>query len=328
MQTFAKKMTEKYMERAETEKMEIIKHNTPDITNPKIAGFDFDNTLVCPKGDTTFCRKRDDWKLLFSNTRDVLTKYHKDGYTVVIVTYQSKKYKREMIKDFANTFDIPLYIIIGDKDTKKDFDIIDYLELPKGTSALDQDSFYCGDANGKKNGAWSDIDLVFAERNNLKFYLPGHLFNDNDKTDDCPLESLSLEDNTDLDTLDNYDVVVMCGSQGSGKSTFVRKELVPRGFEVISGDEYKSNKAKMLKVLKTMISEGKRVVIDSTNATLQNREHWNCGSKTITIHIDTPKQVAMERNSKRTTGKVPAVAIHKWFKNFDPTDIGIVVKTT
>lgn len=294
-----------------------IKHNSPELTNDKLAVFDFDWTLIRPKGATTWCCNREDWQLLYNNAIEVLRDFHQKGYTIIIVTYQTRTYKIDMLNDFIQIFDIPVFLLISDKETKKDFDLVDHLQL---SGSFHISSFYCGDADGLP-GSWSDMDRVFAERNGIKFYTPTEIFG-------IENTSIFFKTDNDLDNLD--DVIIMCGSPGAGKSSFVREHISPKGYTVVASDDYKGNKKKMAKMITSLLKDGHRVVIDGCNPIQKNRQDWIdvIGDKSHTIiHIDTPKTFALERNSKRTIHKVPAVAIHNWFKRFENTNIDIVVKT-
>lgn len=274
----------------------------------KIAGFDFDWTLICPKSSNTFCLNKDDWKFLYEDVEDVLTKYYKDGYYIVIVTYQSRDYKIEMLNNFVKKFEFPICVIIGDKTSKKDFDISEWIH-----AKIDyENSFYCGDADGEK-GSWSDMDRVFAARNNLKFYNPSEIFGK-----DRPDATFEFSSNIDIYSINEYDVVIMCGSPGSGKSTFVKNYA--KEFEVISSDAFKSNTNKMKKLFKELISENKKIVVDSCNATNKNRMNWIDllhGKSYVIVYLDVDKKVAIDRNSKRQNNKVPMMAIHRWYLNFE-----------
>lgn len=289
--------------------IKTIEHNSPDLKNNKVAVFDFDWTLVCPYKTAIWSRNREDWRFLYSNTKNKIEEYYENGYSIIIVTYQSKKYKLSMLQDFADTFDnIPLFIVIGDKDSKKDFDLIDYLEV----QTFDSNSFYCGDADGEE-GSWSDMDLLFAKRNKLTFYKPSVLFR------------------TDVKIDGNHNMIIMCGSPGSGKSTFVRDVIQPMGYTVVSSDDYKSNTKKIQKVIKDLFKKGiDKIVVDGCNPTLKNRQAYidmlEDNKTYTTIYLNTPRCIAMERNNNREA-RVPDVAINMWFTRFEDTNIDTIVDT-
>ena len=111
----------------------------------------------------------------------------------------------------------------------------------------------------------------------------------------------------------------MCGSPASGKTTFINNNLMD--YNIISSDQFKSNKNNMKKKFKELIANGiDKIVIDACNASVLSRKFWidlvpeNFNYKIIKINVD--KCIAIERNAKRYN-KVPVVAIYKWFKNYE-----------
>ena len=301
--------------------IQVLEHNCPDLTNKRIAGFDFDWTLVCPKGPTTWSCNRYDWKYLYKNCNEILSSYDDMGMTIVIVTYQSRTYKIEMLQDFLQQLDIPAYIIVSDTETQKNFSLKEYLKIDGDIDTTV--SFYCGDADGEI-GSWSDMDYKFAIKNNIQFFRPDQIFGSKNVKD---IEFTCVKD---FDMIDNYDIIIMCGSPGSGKSTFVTQQVKPRGFTVLSSDQYKSNKKKMAKELNSMISIDKKVVIDACNPTLENRNYWINIVKDksyAVIYIENEKSIALERNNKRVN-KVPQIAIHTWYKRFEHVNIDMIVNNS
>ena len=58
----------------------------PHTIKSKIAAFDLDYTLICPKSGRRFPKDQDDWKLMFSNISNKLKKLN--GYSIVVFTNQ------------------------------------------------------------------------------------------------------------------------------------------------------------------------------------------------------------------------------------------------
>ena len=69
------------------------------------------------------------------------------------------------------------------------------------------------------------------------------------------------------------DLVIMCGSPASGKSTFYWTRLKPLGYERVNQDILKT-RDKCLKVASSFLEEGTSVVIDNTNADPDTRAVW------------------------------------------------------
>ena len=52
----------------------------------KIAAFDYDWTLVCPKEGKTFPKDVDDWTWMYPCIPEQLKRYNEEGYSVVVFT--------------------------------------------------------------------------------------------------------------------------------------------------------------------------------------------------------------------------------------------------
>jgi bifunctional polynucleotide phosphatase/kinase len=51
-----------------------------------VAGFDMDYTIIKTKSGKKFPQNKDDWELLYDNTKAKLTQLSQDGFTIVIFT--------------------------------------------------------------------------------------------------------------------------------------------------------------------------------------------------------------------------------------------------
>lgn len=69
------------------------------------------------------------------------------------------------------------------------------------------------------------------------------------------------------------DIVLFCGSPGSGKSTFYWKYLQPLGYQRVNQDTLKTRE-KCLKIASNYLAEGISVAIDNTNANREVRAVW------------------------------------------------------
>lgn len=97
----------------------------------KMAMFDYDWTLVKPLSNGTFSKSLDDWKWMTEKVPEVLQKYYKKGFCIVIISNQSKntEMKLQQITNVLSTLKIPSLISVGydDNDKKPNrtmFDII------------------------------------------------------------------------------------------------------------------------------------------------------------------------------------------------------------
>ena len=84
-------------------------YNDQVLTHPKfrfrkkMAAFDYDHTLVKPTSGPVFSQKIDDWQWLRPNVKNVLIGYYQRGYSIVIFTNQSRKFKTAQIKLVLDT---------------------------------------------------------------------------------------------------------------------------------------------------------------------------------------------------------------------------------
>ena len=286
------------------------------ILKAKIAAFDYDWTLVCPKDGKTFPKDVDDWKWLYPNIPEELKRYNDDGYTIVIFTNQSKPWKHTQIENVAKSLEIPVFIVIAcDKADYKPNPIL--YDALVGASNVDKAmSFFVGDAIGRK-GDFADSDKVFADNIGLKCYSPEELFAVKQKQDyEIPALNLS----------DSKQVIIMVGYPGSGKSTVAKTICQDERFVLIQGDVYKTS-PKMIKAAGAYVEEGKSIVFDATNSSYKKRYEYigfarKHSYKIVCVHVSTPLDVAYSRNKLRDPEhQVPKIAYSMYKKHFEPPNI-------
>lgn len=128
---------------------------------------------------------------------------------------------------------------------------------------------------------------------------------------------------------------VLCGIQGSGKSTYAKNELKYSHYKVFSSDEYRKKHPDMdnnnifsllYKELKQSLIEGKDCVLDATNITIKSRrslldyiQDVSC-SREITIFA-TPYHECIsrvnKRNSEGASHFVPLDVVRKYMMSFE-----------
>jgi len=136
----------------------------------KIACFDLDHTLICPKTDAKFPKNRSDWKWMFPQVPKKLQELYEKGFEVFIFTNQAgiaaglQKENDVTLKliDIINEISVPMIVTIAtDKDNWRkpnskmfDYCLTKYFEnnMKKINTA---ESFYCGDAAGRPK-AWKN----------------------------------------------------------------------------------------------------------------------------------------------------------------------------
>jgi bifunctional polynucleotide phosphatase/kinase len=276
-----------------------------------MAAFDYDWTLVSPKGAKTFPTDIDDWEWLYPTIPEKIKKYYEDGFMIVIFTNQSKAWKYEQIKMVASSLNIPIFIVVA---TYK----CDYKPNPMLFNALIGDyklnkdkSFFVGDALGRKSD-FSDSDKMFAQNIGVPCYCPEQVFDMKNEITEIPTIPLSGE----------QQIVIMMGYPGSGKSTIAKNICKNEKFVYIEGDLYKTS-AKMIKASFEHISNKKSIVFDATNSSSQKRkEYIEFGKKhnynMVCIHVSTPLEIAYKRNKLRNYEKyVPRIAYSVYSKNYE-----------
>lgn len=138
-------------------------------------------------------------------------------------------------------------------------------------------------------------------------------------------------------------LVLMVGEPASGKSTFAERHLAPRGFAVVDGEMQKSpTAAKTVKLVASLLTDGKSVVVAMTNRNkkarallLEKARAAVPAAGTLTVAalvMRTPPDVVDHLNSFRelvtsvgadgvpARPRVPAVAINTFRANYAAPD--------
>ncbi|KAL8596825.1 hypothetical protein ACOMHN_027154 [Nucella lapillus] len=156
------------------------------------------------------------------------------------------------------------------------------------------DSFYVGDAAGraadwapKKKKDFSCSDRLFSLNAGLKFHTPEEFFlgrkvaphnlpdfDPRAVSTDTPL----LQGEESL-TSSSQEVVVFVGLQASGKSSFAKNHLLPKGYVHVNQDTLKTWQ-RCVSECSRALEAGKSVIIDNTNVELETRARYiDCARK-------------------------------------------------
>ena len=153
------------------------KNNQFDQYAQKLACFDFDHTLVKPKDNhvnikgimlkngRAFPVDAADWQWLRPSVPAIIDKLYSDGFSIIVITNQTKEWKLDMIKDALNELKIPIKVIVGFGSIKKDPEAIvkpNALLFDSNIKFDKEQSFFCGDAAGRSSD-FSDSDFQFAK---------------------------------------------------------------------------------------------------------------------------------------------------------------------
>ena len=291
--------------------MDLIIHK---INNPKfrskMAAFDYDWTLVSPKDGKTFPKNIDDWQWLYPNIQTKIKDYYDKGYMIVIFSNQSKSWKCDQIENIAKQLEVPLFISIATnkKIYKPNIQIFDKVV---GSNEINKSkSFFVGDALGRKTD-FADSDKVFAENIGIKYYSPEDFFGEK--------EEFVLPT---IPKVTEPEIVIMVGYPASGKSTIAHEIFEKRGYEIISGDVYKTT-PKMLKAALSFVLEKKSIVFDATNSSKKKRSEYTAFAKKHNysvrcVHVQTSMEISYKRNKMRNEeDQIPKIAYSVYTKYFE-----------
>ena len=306
--------------------------------NLKIASFDLDHTLIRPKNGRIHPKDKGDLKRCFSNVKEKLSELNDNGYRVVIFTNQSSFEKVDKkttilsrIKTFIKMMEIPIDVYISVKG--------DYCRKPNtgmwdmflGDLDIDvANSFYVGDAAGrigwKQNKDFSYSGRMFAKNIGIKFFTPEKYFQPsvykNREIYILPKKWITFEKKQPPLDIEDYEVIILIGPPGSGKSTIANS--LPE-FTLISQDILKT-KSKCIKHMNTALKNGERVLVDNTNPKRDKRKDYidiakTYNKKVLAVVINITKEQSMflvnYRCKKNKNIRVPDVAIHIYYKNFE-----------
>jgi bifunctional polynucleotide phosphatase/kinase len=332
------------------------------IPNPvRVAAFDLDDTLIRRP-----VRRGPDikWSLLDKRLPSLITNNVNDGYIVVIFSNQSgmqsnanfdKHNWRQQVditlkKLFANVKHYYCAVYVSKKyDLFRKPNIglwnlmLSNLRDNFPGTKISKMSFFCGDAAGRikpsnltggKRGDHSDTDRKFAINIGIKFVTPEeYILN---VTDDMPYMLSGLDPTFFLSNLNivpytfvprKKELIVMIGSPGSGKTSFVEKYILPHKYVLISNDIYRY-KQKCFSLVADAVSKNKSIVIDNTSYTVMQRMDYTLIAKKggytriRAIHMNTEISLAKHLNNVRhiysrgKTNKVNNIVYSTFLKNF------------
>jgi predicted kinase len=125
-------------------------------------------------------------------------------------------------------------------------------------------------------------------------------------------------------------LIVMVGLQGCGKSTWVAGHLAGT-HAVVSKDHWpnaRRREARQRRVLAELLAEGRSVVVDNTNPSVEERAPLVAAARAAgvgvrCVWIDTPIDICLERNAAREgRAKVPLVGVLATRGRFVPPTTG------
>jgi bifunctional polynucleotide phosphatase/kinase len=296
-------------------------------TPVRLALFDMDGTLITSKSGRRWASDGDDW-IFQGPVPAVLQRYATEGWTVAIITNQSKwtgaagkeaQAKVNTVLDtlFAANAWAPWCLVATGAPSevlyrKPARGLYDVLMSNLGVVRA-ADVFYCGDAAGadgeRLEYRWADSDRMFAFEIGARFLTPDAVF--------------GLSPAAPATT---PEIALLVGNMGSGKSTTARALA---GYVHCEQDKLKTPAA-MKKAVRAALAAGKSVVVDATHATAESRAPYLGIGLELKIPVRILWHIRDGRlyNEVRTEGHVPAVAFAMYSKRFeDPRLDGVPVET-
>ncbi len=244
----------------------------------KVAAFDLDSTLVVPRSGAKFAQSRADWKWLDTRVPEKLHKLAAAGFELVVFSNQAGVEKKQTTQEevrgraenVAAALGVPMRWFLataGDQYRKPSPVMWELYEALFSDSVVMAESFYCGDAAGrKKNWAagkprdFACSDRMFAANVGLPFVTPEELFFGEKPTDQWnwgspdPRTLVAKYENAVAPKIvarvaadGAVELVVLVGSPASGKSSLAKGIFEKAGFVRANNDDLGS-KAKSLKV--------------------------------------------------------------------------------
>lgn len=278
----------------------------------KMAAFDYDWTIVNPKGGKTFPLIVDDWEWYSSNVKNIIRDYYNNGFMIVIFTNQSKKWKYKQINKVCRLLCVPIYIVIANSKQYYKPNIDLFTEFIGEHKINTKESFFVGDAIGRKTD-YSDSDKVFAENIGIQYYSPETIFLSKIKFN---IPTINVCSNS---------IIILVGYPGSGKTTLAESICNTGDYIHINSDEFKSNTNKMIQYASKHMNNNQSIIFDATNSSIKKRNMYiNLSNKhnfkTVCIHLTTQLSTCFKYNKLREKS-IPKIAYSVYNKYFEePTE--------
>ena len=331
-----------------------VQYLTPKV---KVAGFDLDHTLIKPIGARTHPKDNNDYEYVFPSIVKKLKKLHYDGFSILIFSNQSdlnkKPDKKEIVLSrierlYLEVFDkhsIPVQVFISvgsDFCRKPNTGMLDFF-LSANKVKLNKTSFYVGDAAGRTKTSlakkdFSCSDRMFAANCKMKFMTPEQFFEEDDHRSfimDNTAKTKFMSDNSEeamenaimcWEDIQKYNIVMLMGPPGCGKSSIAKKLISKYGFtDIISMDIYRT-KAKCLKMFDSLVKLGDRkIVIDNTHSKKSSRKDYldkmDLEEKVLLLKLNVDKTQSLFLNNFRCkvekSKRFGDVVIHSYFKFYE-----------
>ncbi|XP_028392053.1 bifunctional polynucleotide phosphatase/kinase-like isoform X2 [Dendronephthya gigantea] len=280
----------------------LIHRSAGLVPKEKVASFDLDGTIITTQSGRVFPTGPEDWRIKYPQIPSKIQLLHKDGFKIVIFTNQGpiskgrlkKEDFRRKIEKILLKLQVPVQVFAA---TSKDIyrkpmtGMWRYL-VEKENHGFPVDlslSFYVGDGAGrpvnwapktKKDFACSD--RTFAKNVGIPFHTPEEFFlNKKPAPFSWPeFNPMAIEENLPLFSpttakliADEPEVIIMVGYPASGKTTFVKKHILPHGYIHVNRDTVGSWQ-KCVAMCDAELTRKKSVVVDNTSPDKESRQRY------------------------------------------------------
>uniref|UniRef100_A0A1B0D571 PNK FHA domain-containing protein n=2 Tax=Phlebotomus papatasi TaxID=29031 RepID=A0A1B0D571_PHLPP len=277
------------------------------MSSPKIASYDIDGTIIKTKSGNVFPKNIDDWMLAYPEVPGKLKKYHGEGFKVVFFTNQAAISKKKLkIEDFVNKvkkvvgkINIPIQVFISTGKGIYRKPMIGMWrkleeEFNDGVKIDMKESFFVGDAAGRTEAKGrkkdhSCSDRFMAINLGLTFFTPEEHFQGTralpwarpefDPKNIVPPKTLLEPAGTNL-MADHKEIIVMVGSPGSGKSSFVQRSFQGSKYDIVNRDKL-GTWQKCVTAAQSALDRGRSVVVDNTNPDIESRKRYTDLAKKV-----------------------------------------------
>ncbi|KAM3655959.1 LOW QUALITY PROTEIN: bifunctional polynucleotide phosphatase/kinase [Ammospiza maritima maritima] len=265
-----------------------------------LRGFDLDGTLISTRSGRVFPTGPEDWRILYPEIQR-LKQLQSEGYKLVVFTNQlgisRGRLRPELfqakVEAVMEKLGVALQVLVATGPglyRKPVLGMWEHLcDKANGDVPVSvPESFYVGDAAGRppnwapgrKKKDFSCSDRLFALNAGLRFLTPEEEFLgwalapfDLPAFDPRDLDKVTQEVPEAELVSDRPEVLLTVGFPGAGKSTFVKRYLVPAGYEYVNRDTLGSWQ-RCVSACSAALARGRSVVVDNTNPDPESRQRF------------------------------------------------------
>uniref|UniRef100_A0A8U8C8G4 PNK FHA domain-containing protein n=1 Tax=Geospiza parvula TaxID=87175 RepID=A0A8U8C8G4_GEOPR len=250
----------------------------------KIAGFDLDGTLITTRSGKVFPTSPDDWRILYPEIPQKLKQLQNEGFKLVVFTNQlgisRGRLRPELfqakVEAVAEKLGVALFGGPGGVLGVLGASVGRWEGVPALVCPPDAAGRAPNWAPGRKKKDFSCSDRLFALNAGLRFLTPEEEFLGWAPAPfDLPaFDPVITQEVPEAELVsDRPEVLLTVGFPGAGKSTFVKRYLVPAGYEYVNRDTLGSWQ-RCVSACSAALARGRSVVVDNTNPDPESRQRF------------------------------------------------------